>query len=41
VIFEDNRTKIFPKKVWEFILMFDGSEYKFFSKKLKKSRIIG
>lgn len=41
VIFEDDRTKIFPKKVWDFILMFDKSEYKFFSKKLKKSRIIG
>ena len=41
VIFEKNIIKIFPKKVWDFWILFDGEEYKFYSEQLKKSRIVG
>lgn len=41
VIFEDNRTRIFPKKSWDFILFFDGIQYKFYSSRLKKNRVTG
>lgn len=39
VIFESNKIKIYPKKVWDFILMFDGVEYMFICESLKKNRL--
>lgn len=38
VIFEGNKVKIYPKKVWDFQLIFDGAQYFFFSEALKKGR---
>lgn len=38
VIFEGNVIKIYPKKVWDFRLIFDGVQYLFFSEALKKGR---
>lgn len=40
VIFVGNVIKIYPKKIWDFKLIFDGVRYLFFSEGLKKGRLL-
>lgn len=40
VIFKDNKVKVFPKTLWNFTFSFEGVDYLFMCKALKKSRII-
>ena len=39
VIFKENEIKIFPKKSWNFSILFEGIEYLFISELLKKGRL--
>jgi len=40
VIFPGNLVKIYPKKLWDFSLEFEGIKYLFFSEALKKGRFL-
>ncbi|KAM0680251.1 hypothetical protein GINT2_001636 [Glugoides intestinalis] len=40
VIFKDNKVKLFPKNVWNFTFPFEGVNYLFICKSLKKNRSI-
>lgn len=38
VVFPDNKVKLYPKDVWNFLYLFDNCKYYFVAKKLKKNR---
>ncbi|ELA41595.1 uncharacterized protein VICG_01343 [Vittaforma corneae ATCC 50505] len=40
VIFSSNQMKLYPKRSWDFSLVFDGIEYQFLSENLKTNRKI-
>jgi len=39
VIFESNEVKIYPKRNWDFTVLFDGVEYIFISRNLRANRL--